>query len=131
MPGLPEDPPAYAIGRVEALTGLSARKIRYYEQQGLLAAQRSAGRQRLYTHEQVELLLLIKRLRAEGYSLKAVRAMIRQGRPGERGGEAARAAAPVFRGEEAVSLYPMINRTRLLEILDRLERRDRARRPEP
>jgi DNA-binding transcriptional MerR regulator len=148
--GIPDDAAAYPIGRVAALTGLSPRQIRYYEQEGLLAAQRSPGRQRLYTHDQVALLQLIKRLRDEGYSLAAVREMLRAREASARarapvpasaeaGGAAGRGAADprppraapagqasgAFPGQQEVSLYPMVNRTRLLEILDRLERRDR------
>jgi DNA-binding transcriptional MerR regulator len=128
MPELRDDQPTLPIGRVAALTGLTPRQIRYYEQQGLLQAARSAGGQRLYSRDQAQLLLLVKRLRDEGYSLAEVRGLLRQG---GRGAEPARlpATAPAFRGEEPVSLYPMINRARLLEILDRLERRDRSRGP--
>lgn len=153
--GIPDDAAAYPIGRVAALTGLSARQIRYYEQEGFLRAQRSPGRQRLYSQDQVALLQLIKRLRDEGYSLAAVREMIR-GRAGAGAGAAGDAAAggaaggatgrrgapdlgaaagagagrtaawPAYPGQQEVSLYPMVNRTRLLEILERLERRDRG-----
>jgi DNA-binding transcriptional MerR regulator len=127
--GIPDDAAAYPIGRVAALTGLSPRQIRYYEQEGLLTAERSAGRQRLYTHDQVALLQLVKRLRDEGYSLAAVRAMIRT-RPaagagaGGAGERARRPGTAAFPGQQELSLYPMVNRARLLEILDRLERRD-------
>jgi DNA-binding transcriptional MerR regulator len=134
---IPDDAAAYPIGRVAAMTGLSPRQIRYYEQEGLLAAERSAGRQRLYTPDQVALLQLVKRLRDEGYSLAAVRGMVRSRGAGAAGAGGAGAAgsgsgerpAPrprtaAYPGQQEVSLYPMVNRTRLLEILDRLERRD-------
>ncbi|HVB09243.1 MAG TPA: MerR family transcriptional regulator [Bacillota bacterium] len=138
--GIPDDAAAYPIGRVAALTGLSARQIRYYEQEGLLHTARSAGRQRLYTQDQVTLLHLVKRLRDEGYSLVEVRAMLparaaaataASGAAGaaERGAgaAAARTGTGAYPGQQEISLYPMVNRTRLLEILDRLERRDQRR----
>ncbi|MBE3575197.1 MAG: MerR family transcriptional regulator [Firmicutes bacterium] len=66
----------YPIGTVEKLTGLTARRIRYYEQMGLLAPERSAGRQRLYSQEDVDRLLTIKSLLAQGVNLKGIRSML-------------------------------------------------------
>jgi len=53
---------------VEDLTGLSRRQVRYYEQQGLLRPERSAGGHRLYSPEDVERLTLIKSLMAKGFT---------------------------------------------------------------
>ncbi|HHW13664.1 MAG TPA: MerR family transcriptional regulator [Firmicutes bacterium] len=56
------DQPVYSMGVVERLTGLSGRRIRYYEQVGLIHPARTAGRHRLYSPRQVELLRNIRRL---------------------------------------------------------------------
>src|SRR5690606_9099641 len=68
--------PVYPIGVVERLTGLSARKIRYYEAMGLVPPSRTPGTQRLYSPADVDRLLEIKRLLAEGLNLQGVRARL-------------------------------------------------------
>ena len=68
--------PVYPIGVVERLTGLSARKIRYYEAMGLITPSRTPGNQRLYSPADVDRLLEIKRLLAEGLNLQGVRARL-------------------------------------------------------
>jgi len=122
-----DDMPVYTIGRVVDLTGLSARQVRYYEKKSLLAPTRTAGKQRLYSRDQVHLLQLVKRLLEEGYTLTNIQSLVKEyGRQ--------RAATledypshEAFRREEPASLYPLTNRARLLDILDRLERRDQER----
>lgn len=58
---------------VKNLTGLTERRIRYYEEQGLIAPRRTAGGQRLYSPADVERLLRIKLLLHRGKSLEEVR----------------------------------------------------------
>ena len=53
---------------VEDLTGLSRRQVRYYEQQGLLRPERSAGGHRLYSPEDLERLTVIKSLMTKGFT---------------------------------------------------------------
>ncbi len=58
------------IGRVADITGLSLRTIRYYEEIGLVTPSgRSAGGFRQYGEEDVDRLLLIKRMKPLGYPL--------------------------------------------------------------
>jgi MerR family glutamine synthetase transcriptional repressor len=81
----------HTLGQVRELTGLTDRRIRYYEQLGLLLPLRSHGRQRLYTGEDVDRLRRIKALLDAGVSLKQVRAELAhdggldgdQGEPGD------------------------------------------------
>ncbi|SCG33959.1 MerR family transcriptional regulator [Micromonospora humi] len=56
------------IGELSARTGVSARSIRYYEQQGLLAAVRTAAGQRVFAESAVERVRLIRRLFDAGLS---------------------------------------------------------------
>lgn len=65
--------PVYPIGIVQKLAGLSGRQIRYYEQQGLLAPERTKGNQRLYSPQDVDRLVRIKELLAQGLTLDGVR----------------------------------------------------------
>ncbi|MCZ7436918.1 MerR family transcriptional regulator [Micromonospora sp. WMMC241] len=56
------------IGELSARTGVSARSIRYYEQQGLLAAVRTTSGQRVFAESAVERVRLIQRLFSAGLS---------------------------------------------------------------
>ncbi|WP_069386521.1 MerR family transcriptional regulator [Cellulosimicrobium cellulans] len=60
------------IGEVAALAGVSVRALRYYEEQGLLVAGRSASGQRQYTPEAVDRVKFIQSLYAAGLGSKAV-----------------------------------------------------------
>ena len=54
------------IGELAAATGVSARSLRYYEEQGLLASERSTGGQRHYPDAAVERVQLITSLLQAG-----------------------------------------------------------------
>lgn len=54
------------IGELSDATGASARSLRYYEEQGLLASERSTGGQRHYPESAVERVALIQSLLAAG-----------------------------------------------------------------
>ncbi|MFC0096864.1 MerR family transcriptional regulator [Micromonospora marina] len=56
------------IGELSARTGVSARSIRYYEQQGLLAAVRTASGQRVFAESAVDRVRLVQRLFDAGLS---------------------------------------------------------------
>ncbi|HEY9330657.1 MAG TPA: MerR family transcriptional regulator [Streptomyces sp.] len=60
------------IGELASRAGVSVRSVRYYEEQGLLAATRSASGQRHYTGESVERVAFIQRLYAAGLSSRTV-----------------------------------------------------------
>ncbi|WP_129336344.1 MerR family transcriptional regulator [Cellulomonas endophytica] len=60
------------IGEVAARAGVSVRALRYYEEQGLLVADRSASGQRHYPPEAVDRVLFIQALYAAGLGSRAV-----------------------------------------------------------
>ena len=60
------------IGEVAARAGVSVRALRYYEEQGLLGSERSAGGQRHYAPEAVDRVRFIQNLYAAGLGSKAV-----------------------------------------------------------
>ena len=60
------------IGEVAELAGVSVRALRYYEEQGLLVAERSASGQRHYPPEAVDRVRFIQNLYAAGLGSKAV-----------------------------------------------------------
>ncbi len=60
------------IGELAARTGVSVRSLRYYEEQGLLTAERSSSGQRHYPESAVDRVLLVQRLYAAGLSSKKI-----------------------------------------------------------
>ncbi|MTK05238.1 MerR family transcriptional regulator [Micromonospora sp. CP22] len=58
------------IGELAARTGVSARSIRYYEEQGLLVSTRTASGQRIFSEAAVHRVWLIKQLFDAGLSSK-------------------------------------------------------------
>lgn len=60
------------IGELARLTGVSARSLRYYEQQGLLHSTRSAGGQRHYAASEVARVEIIRRLFDAALSSKVI-----------------------------------------------------------
>ena len=65
------------IGKLAARTGVAIETIRYYERIGLLAQpQRTDGRHRLFTENDVKLMCFIRRGRELGFSLTDVRALL-------------------------------------------------------
>lgn len=68
------------IGDVAALTGLSADALRAWERVGLLTPQRSSGRVRQYTEDDIARVRLIARtLQRGGFSRNAVAMLLRSG----------------------------------------------------
>jgi len=67
----------YTIGQLAKVADTKAVTIRYYERQGLLpSAARTAAGYRLYTDEQRDRLLFIRRSRALGFSLDDIRELL-------------------------------------------------------
>ena len=66
------------IGEVAERTELSLRTLRHYDEVGLLRPSgRSEGGFRLYTEEDVEKLLVIRRMKPLGYSLEEMLQVMR------------------------------------------------------
>ena len=65
------------ISKVAALSGLSAKMIRYYESIGLLPiAQRNASGYRVYTNTDVQRLQFIYQARQLGFSLEHIQTLV-------------------------------------------------------
>lgn len=60
------------IGALARLTGVSARSLRYYEQQGLVHSTRSVGGQRHYAATEVARVEMIRRLFDAGLHSKVI-----------------------------------------------------------
>lgn len=60
------------IGELAQATAVSRDTLRFYEQRGLIAAQRSANGYRHYPSEMVQLVLFIKTAQRLGFSLNEI-----------------------------------------------------------
>jgi len=63
----------FSIGAVMKLTDLSARQIRYYEDQGLIRPERTEGNRRMFSLNDMDRLLEIKDFLDEGLNIAAIR----------------------------------------------------------
>ncbi|AWB92576.1 MerR family transcriptional regulator [Aeromicrobium chenweiae] len=71
----PHSPAAMHIGEVAARTELSLRSLRHWEEVGLLhPSGRTDGGFRLYTEDDVEKILVIRRMKPLGFSLDEMKA---------------------------------------------------------
>jgi len=60
------------IGEVSAITGVPARKIRYWEEKGIIASEKDGeGSTRRYNYLNIKKIILIQELLEEGYTLDA------------------------------------------------------------
>ncbi|SFQ00027.1 MerR family transcriptional regulator [Salibacterium halotolerans] len=65
--------PLFPISIVKKLTELSARQIRYYEENGLVHPSRTEGNQRQFSFNDVDKLLEIKSLIERGVNISGIR----------------------------------------------------------
>lgn len=64
------------IGELAERTGVSVRSLRYYESQGLIDSERTAGGQRVYEQDAVDRVNYLQRLYRAGLSSQAIRAVL-------------------------------------------------------
>ncbi|WKG06028.1 MerR family transcriptional regulator [Mycolicibacterium sp. HK-90] len=64
------------IGELARRTGVSQRSLRYYEQQGLLAANRTPGGQREYPEQAVDRVIRIQELYAAGLHSRTISSLL-------------------------------------------------------
>lgn len=64
------------IGELARATGVSVRSLRYYEEQGLLSAERTGGGHRTYGPDEVERVVFIQRMYAAGLSSRTIAAVM-------------------------------------------------------
>ncbi|AGM99655.1 MerR family transcriptional regulator [Streptococcus iniae] len=63
----------FPIGSVMTLTDLTARQIRYYEDQGLIKPERTDGNRRLFSLNDMDRLLEIKDFINDGLNIAAIK----------------------------------------------------------
>jgi len=102
------DKRTFSISELAGEFDISPRSIRFYEEKGLLAPQRTAGNQRIFTRRDRARLKLILRGKRFGYSLDEIAEMI-----GMTTGELAEV--------EQIEKSLAYGETKLLEIRQRIE----------
>jgi DNA-binding transcriptional MerR regulator len=85
------------IGELAERTGASARSLRYYEQQGLLATRRTTSGHREYDESDLRLVREIRGLLAIGFDLEEARPFVDCLRAGHASGDACPASVEVYR----------------------------------
>lgn len=69
-------PSTLAIGAVARRTGLSVSAIRFYEEQGLVSAERNAGGQRRFLRSDIRRLSFVMIAQGCGFSISEIRAVL-------------------------------------------------------
>ncbi|NOP96900.1 MerR family transcriptional regulator [Mycolicibacterium fortuitum] len=64
------------IGELARRTGVSRRSLRYYEEQGLLASDRTPGGQREYSEQAVDRVMRIQELYAAGLHSRTISSLL-------------------------------------------------------
>ncbi len=85
------------IGELAERAGTSTRSLRYYEQQGLLAARRNASGHRDYDESDLRLVREIRGLLTIGFALEETRPFVECLRSGHRSGDSCPASVAVYR----------------------------------
>lgn len=88
---------AMRIQELAARAGTTTRALRYYEEQGLLPAARSANGYRSYGEHHVRLVLQIRSLQSIGFSLEDVRPFVECLLEGHEDGDVCPASLDVYR----------------------------------
>jgi len=94
------------IGELAQRTGVTTRALRFYEDQGLLAARRSANGYREYDEDDLQLVKEILTLQTVGLTLEETRPFVECLRSGHETGDACASSIEVYRRklEEADAL---------------------------
>ncbi|MBM7773477.1 DNA-binding transcriptional MerR regulator [Actinokineospora baliensis] len=85
------------IGELAKRAGTTTRALRFYEAQGLLAAQRAANGYRSYDEDDVRVVAEIRALQAAGFSLAETRPFVACLRAGNTAGDACADSVEVYR----------------------------------
>jgi DNA-binding transcriptional MerR regulator len=105
------------IRELAARTGTTTRTLRYYEEQGLLPAGRSANGYRAYDEQHVRLVREIRSLQSIGFSLEDARPFVECLLAGHEEGDECAASVDVYRRKLA---YLDQHISQLREIRERL-----------
>jgi DNA-binding transcriptional MerR regulator len=66
----------YTMANAVKLTGVEPHRIRRYEEGGLLTPERTEGHQRLFSDEDIELIIEAAKLEDEGINVEGIKAIL-------------------------------------------------------
>jgi DNA-binding transcriptional MerR regulator len=89
------------IGELAERSGVSARSLRYYERNGLIAAGRDTNGYRVYREDDVALVREIATLLARGFSLRETRPFVECLRAGNASGDSCPESLAMYRSKLA------------------------------
>ncbi|MGD0811225.1 MAG: redox-sensitive transcriptional activator SoxR [Acidimicrobiales bacterium] len=78
MERVSENPQLLSVGQLSARSGVAVSALHFYEAQGLIYAQRSAGNQRRYARETLRRVGFIRASQAVGIPLRAIKEALDQ-----------------------------------------------------
>jgi MerR family redox-sensitive transcriptional activator SoxR len=78
MERVSEGSPLLSVGQLSARSGVAVSALHFYEAQGIIHAQRSAGNQRRYARETLRRLGFIRASQAVGIPLRAIKEALDQ-----------------------------------------------------
>lgn len=104
------------IGEVAHLAGVSTRALRYYEEQGLLASERTSSEQRIYPESAVERVKLLQQLFSAGLSSRKILQLL----PCIDSGQSSPEAFEIMRVERDRITAAMADLAATRDVLDRM-----------
>ncbi|MDT7798695.1 MAG: hypothetical protein QOI78_2128 [Actinomycetota bacterium] len=124
------------IGELAKRTGTTTRALRFYEDQGLLAARRAANGYREYDEDDLQLVTEILKLQTVGLSLDETRPFVDCLRSGHETGDACPSSIEMYRRKlaEADAVLARLGAIRAElagKLADALARQDPGRAPDP
>ncbi|UOZ04550.1 MULTISPECIES: MerR family transcriptional regulator [unclassified Amycolatopsis] len=124
------------IGELAKRTGTTTRALRFYEDQGLLAARRAANGYREYDEDDLQLVTEILKLQTVGLSLDETRPFVDCLRSGHETGDACPSSIEMYRRKlaEADAVLARLGAIRADlagKLADALARQDPACAPDP
>jgi DNA-binding transcriptional MerR regulator len=119
IPTAVESEPLMQIGAVAQRVTLSLRTVRHYEDAGLVRPKaRTVGGFRLYDHEAIDRLLLIKKMKPLGFTLEEMRLLIETR---ERVADPSLDAAERADLRERIALFAVTASEKVRELREQLE----------
>ncbi|MEA5361413.1 MerR family transcriptional regulator [Amycolatopsis sp., V23-08] len=124
------------IGELAKRTGTTTRALRFYEDQGLLAARRAANGYREYDEDDLQLVTEILKLQTVGLSLDETRPFVECLRSGHETGDSCASSIEMYRRKlaEADAVLARLGAIRAElagKLADALARQDPAGAPDP
>jgi len=108
--------------QVKERSGLSSRQIRYYDKMGLVFPERTKGKHRLFSEDDLQRLNKIKILIKEGHTIEEIKDLLKTPEPVKKENDEfleKYQGKSRYEGSKLKSLYPVSNREHLNKVLSK------------